>query len=335
MLRVASIVSTGHSGSTLLDCVMGSIPGVFSTGEVTYLPLQIQRRGADPPTVSQEQAREIGDVCSCLSCFRTCSVWAPVVRRLSEKSGFDIFQDPLRFKIALLAPHKYVARDQKPWTHFARLQLPRFVINTAAQHRALNSVVRVARSCMQRTVRNNWLLFDTIAEVMGTKCTVDSSKDLLRFLMLHAHRPSDIRMVFLIRDIRGVALSFLKRKQDPIVFARHWVRYNNRIMSVVNSDERIDYQIVLYEDLARDPVGQRRRLASFLGLPDPGDEIHIDTRERHLVAGNPMKYQGNITIRHDRAWREELDPDVRREIDKISQGLSDPLKEIMESLNGE
>ncbi len=335
MASVIFIVSCGHSGSTLLDCVIGSIPGVFSTGELTFLPWQISRRGEDPPAVSLEEARSKGDVCSCLSTFRTCKAWGSVIRRLSEKVGFDVYQNPLRFRTAILGSGAAFGRSRRPWTHFPRYRLPRLTLNVAVQHRALKFLMDVAQAHLREPVENNWLLFDSISEVLGARYVVDSSKDLLRFLMLRSFRPSDIRMIFLIRDVRGMTFSFLRRGSDPIVQARHWVRYNNRIMRVLRENEGIDYQIVLYEQLARDPVSERKRVADFLGLPSPGDRICIDSTQMHLVAGNPLRFQGKITIRHDDAWREELDHDVRRKVEYIARGLDGDLKEMIQELTPE
>ena len=45
MVNLIYIVSPGHSGSTLLDMLLGSLPGVFSLGECTYLPWQLYRNG--------------------------------------------------------------------------------------------------------------------------------------------------------------------------------------------------------------------------------------------------------------------------------------------------
>lgn len=41
--HVVSIVSMGHSGSTLLDALCGTIESVKSTGEIIYLPSILER----------------------------------------------------------------------------------------------------------------------------------------------------------------------------------------------------------------------------------------------------------------------------------------------------
>lgn len=108
MSKMISVISPGHSGSTLLDFVIGSIPGVFSTGEVTYLPWQIYRRTGGDPSVTKEEALAKQDVCSCLNTFRACDTWKTIIDRLSGAVGFDIYEDPFRFKMAIFANQRYI-----------------------------------------------------------------------------------------------------------------------------------------------------------------------------------------------------------------------------------
>lgn len=330
MPRVISIISMGFSGSTLLDCLVGSIPGVFSTGEVTYLPWQIYRGSGDRRAVSQEEAAARQDVCSCLRSFRTCEVWTRIVRRLNDKVGFDIYQDPFRFKIAILANPQYVPVGERRWQDLLLYRLPRRATQLATGPVVLKPLVDLARFWMRRRIENNWLLFDTICELFGAQYVVDSSKDLLRFQMLRSFRPADIRPVVLIREIHGVAYSGFKRKRDPVKTAKRWVQYYNYVMAQLRRSGSVDWHVVLYRNLARNPVGERRRIAKLLDLPDPGDDIRIDTRDSHLVAGSAMRYRGSIAIQYDDAWQRKMHPDLRGTVRRIAQGLDAELREIIE-----
>lgn len=336
MSRVISVVSLSHSGSTLLDCLIGSIPGVFSTGEVMYLPWQLYRRGEEPPTVTKEQALASQDVCTCLKSFRECQVWRDVIERLSDKVGFNIYDDPLRFKMAILEHDRHWScRPATPWKDLFLIRLPRIATIVGSRRRGMKIIADVVRTCLRRQVRNNWLLFDTICEASGARYVVDSTKDVVRAMMLHSFRPSSMRAIFLVRDVHGVVFSLIRRnsESDPIRIAEGWVRGNNRLVSVLDGIKGLDYVVVSYESLTRDPVSQRRRIAGFLGLPDPGDDIRITTTDSHLVAGNPMRYRGDINIRYDDAWKRELDPGLCRELDRIAKGLAKALRDRLDGLN--
>src|SRR4029078_5765586 len=66
-LRVLFIAGWGRSGSTLLDRILGQVPGVFSAGELRH----IWQRG-----VGEDR------LCGCGEPFASCSVW----RKVSEIS---------------------------------------------------------------------------------------------------------------------------------------------------------------------------------------------------------------------------------------------------------
>ena len=156
MSKVIYILSKSHSGSTLLDYVVGSIPGAFSTGEVTYLPWQIQRGRGNPPTVTKEQALDTQDVCTCLKSFQECELWSRVIERLSEKVGFDIYKDPLRFKIAVLEHDAHWASRQPDfWRDNFLVRLPRIATILGSTHRCMAPVVDLIRAGIRRELRNN------------------------------------------------------------------------------------------------------------------------------------------------------------------------------------
>lgn len=73
MAKLIYIVSTKHSGSTLLDLVIGSIPEVFSAGEALYLPYQLLRTRDSNGLPDQPY------ICSCLKSFKECKVWQGVI----------------------------------------------------------------------------------------------------------------------------------------------------------------------------------------------------------------------------------------------------------------
>ena len=92
MAKAVYIAGVGHSGSTLLDIVTGTIPRVFSTGEMTMFPLYINARGTR---------------CSCGAAFRECPAWKPVVTELSRQVGYDVYENPSRFRMALLQTRRW------------------------------------------------------------------------------------------------------------------------------------------------------------------------------------------------------------------------------------
>ena len=312
-------MSAGHSGSTLLDILAGTIPGVFSTGELTYLPWQIARAEQAGPEASPQK------LCSCGLGFRECNVWSQVVSVLGDKKGFNIYDDPFRFKINLLQNERYVPR------RWERVQ--RGLFSFALQHRSLNMVTRAWHLHLRDAIANNWLLFDAVKEVSGADCIADSSKSIHRLYHLYLYRPEDVYGIMLMRNVRAIAYSELKRGGDPVRSARGWVRQHNRMVPVLQQLKDLKLLPIRYESLASDPAETRRRIAGFLGLPDPGETICINTRAQHLVAGNATRHTGNMQIKLDDAWREGLSAEMREQIDKIEQGLDRAWKGIFSSVD--
>jgi len=316
MTKLISILCPGHSGSTLLDLVCGSIPGVFSLGESTFLPWQLYRTQDSRATIDQQ------DICTCGRSFQECQVWNPVISKLSNRVGFDIFKDPFRFRIALL-------RNQEYGRNGRLNRLKRRIFSELIQHSFAKPVTYFCTSLLKRIVDNNWLLFDVLAESQKISYIIDSSKDPLRFWLLHNARPSETHVIVLFRDIRGVVNSSVKRKKENgAATAMIWVHYYNRILDILRSIPQLNIMVIRYEQLCSNPLGVRETIAKQLGSNCLSESINIDTRTHHMIAGNPMRYKGIINIRPDDSWKHELDGTTVSKAISISKGLRPEWREL-------
>jgi len=320
--RLAYIVAAGHSGSTLLDLVVGSIPGAFSTGEVTYLPWQISRKEPGGPNASLQK------ICSCGSGFHECPAWKSIIAELSRRVGFDVYADPFRFRLNLLQNERFHAGA------FSPDRLRRSLYIAACRISALSPVVRRIETSFCEPVQNNWLLFDVIAEVMGRDLIVDSSKSELRLKLLHQARPAETYALVLFRDIRGFCYSRKKLGDDPVRAARGWVRQYNRIWHVLQAMPQLKVICVTYERLTNDPAAERARIGRFLGIEDLPADFVIDTSSCHLAAGNSMKHQGVVEIRSDDAWRGGHTPEDLARIMQIEHELNPGWRVIVAKASG-
>jgi hypothetical protein len=307
--KLVYIVSAGHSGSTLLDLVAGSIPGCFSTGELTKLPWQLFRKESAQPGASKQK------LCSCGQGFHECRTWTTIIDALGAERGINVFDSPFDFKINLLHNKR---PEQSP---LALERGYRALFWLANRYACLAPVIPLYRKCLSRKTENNWLLFDTISNCLGAKFIVDSSKSIERFSFLHDRRPTDTFLILLKRDIRAVAFSEMKRGFDPVKKAEGWVRLYNRIHTILRNMPDLKYIHIQYEDLASDPVGERFRISRFIGVDDIEKTFQIDTRKTHIVSGNQVRHNGIIEIREDAAWRTGLPDDTLKKINRISDQL--------------
>ena len=319
MAKVISILSAGHSGSTLCDILLGTIPGVFSTGECAYFPWQLYRNG----NICEKKQ----DICSCGKKFSECETWNRVVEIISEKVGYNLFAEPFSFEMNMLRSPIY-GRSQSISKKIMRTLL-------LLEMQSLSSPGVAHLFCTRRVSQqldNNWLFFDTIDKAVAASHIVDSSKDILRMKLLHRKRPEDVIVVVLLRNILGVAASAYKRGNDPYAEAEKWVKVHQQFLQILRNTEDIKLVTIRYEDLAMKPEKLRNDLASFLGLPLPRSPLQINTREHHLIAGNPMRYRGNIKIHYDDSWRRVLAQDVCRKIEKLKD-LYEPVTAGLEKLS--
>lgn len=73
-IKVIYIAGNGHSGSTLLDIVIGSSPGIFSAGELC--------------NIARDSIFE--EYCSCGDKIADCSLWRQIVKKWIEKSSMSM-----------------------------------------------------------------------------------------------------------------------------------------------------------------------------------------------------------------------------------------------------
>ena len=284
---VLMIGGLGRSGSTVLDRMLGQVPGFCSVGELVHVWL----RGLKEDTL-----------CACQKHFSECDFWQTV--------GRDAFGGWERLNADHMVEwHKSVDRHR----YIPQMLAPKL---TPRYHRRLTSF----SSVLQR-------LYGALAETNAQKVIVDSSKHASYAFLLRHVPNVDLRVVHLVRDPRGVAYSWTKRVvrpeittgkvymavYDPAHMATRWMSHN--LLFELLSSTGVPVMRLRYEDLARDPKLWLRRILTFAGHPPTDEELRFMTEEAadlgegHSVAGNPMRFEkGPIKVRLDEAWKERMDP---------------------------
>lgn len=298
-LKVVFVAGAGRSGSTLLDRLLGSLPGVVPAGEL---------RHAWQLGVIQDE------YCGCGQRFRSCGTWQAVFQRAF--GGFNA--------VPAAAFHRRQERLLR-LRHVPRL----------ASERRLRGQLRTERDQWAAT---HLRLLDAIAAVHGAHTIVDSSKNPLYGLLLAGLPGIDLRVVHLVRDSRAVAYSWTRRlKPHPLKggeptfeLARTWQAATwwdaANLLSETLPPLRRAYLRVRYEDLARDPVPALRRITGFAGLapvePVAGTRATFDLGVHHTAGGNPMRWEhGRVAVRPDRAWRHEFPAGPRRAVTAMTLPL--------------
>jgi hypothetical protein len=166
-MKVLFVGGYSRSGSTLLDCMLGQLPGVFSTGELAYIW-----------THGLEQNR----LCGCGSRFLECPFWS----RVGDLAfgGWDSVDASrmIEFERAVNR-HRFM-----PFLLVPRLK------------RGFHADLRRYTDVLGR-------LFGAIQEVSGARLIVDSTIDPAYGFVLRRVEGLDLRLVHMVRDSSATTLT--------------------------------------------------------------------------------------------------------------------------------
>jgi hypothetical protein len=296
-LTVLFIAGSGRSGSTLLDRLLGQLPGFVAVGEVRY--------------IWRESLTGVR-ACGCGERFSDCPFWTKV-----GDVGFGGW-DRLDLE-AIIELERSVARQR----HLPMLQAPAIWPPFERRLRRFTDVMR--------------RLYEAIASVSGAHVVVDSSKDPAYGSLLPHVSGIAPRMVHLVRDSRAVAYSWAKvtgrnaaaealpLRFAPPVSALRWLLYNG--MTDVLARRACSVRL-RYEDLVEAPAAAMRRLVGFVGEnPEIVEHSRLDVASfylsaDHTVVGNPMRMtRGAIDVRVDDEWMRSM----RRADRTLVGGMTLPL----------
>lgn len=279
--KVLFIGGYGRSGSTLLDRVLGQVPGFLSVGELRH--------------VFQEGYLE-NRRCGCGEPFLECEFWRAVtVRAFGARREHELRQ--------LAARKRRIDR----WWLFPQLG---WQLGTPRQRRTVRRYRQVLRS-----------LYAAIAAESGAEVLIDSSKDVSHGYALRGlGAPIEPYVLHLIRDSRAVAYSWQRRKFNPgnggemsrYSLLRTSVEWNLiNALTAFHRPTGARYTTLRYADFAADPAAAVEEVLRFLGeegRPNPvSSERTVELAANHTAAGNPNRfYRGEVRIRPDEEWRRQM-----------------------------
>lgn len=326
-LRLLFLGGLGRSGTTLLERLLGELPGAVSLGEVVHL---------------WERGVIAGERCGCAVPFRECPFWTQVGQRAF--GGWDNV-DVGRFRSL-----KHSVDRTRHIPVLARRELPPQV------HARLNDYLEYYAR-----------LYRAAGDVSGAEVVIDSSKHAALAFCLRwaAHAGTgelDLRVVHMVRDSRGVAYSWTKQVRRPEAmpkdampkgrdrgettadkpegeFMAQWspakaaVHWNVENAAFSLLARRGTHMTRLgYEEFLRAPVSSLRRIAEFAGLPagdaalafltETDGTVSAQLSVNHTASGNPMRFQtGPVPLRHDDTWRTRLAPLHRHRVTALTLPL--------------
>ncbi len=299
-IPVLYVAGMPRSGSTLLDLMLGQLPGHCDVGELFYMwqagPLRDQR-------------------CGCGEVFSACPFWTEVGR--VAFGGWD--RVDVREVLQLQASVDKTV--YLPLILAARL-FPSY-------QRRLDQYMALLTT-----------LYAAIRQVSGATVVIDSTKRPSLAYILRRTPGVDLALVHIVRDPRGVVTSWSRevalpegagprshlRRQSPVLISRRWLTVN----AMIGMLERLGVPRVLlrYEDLVRRPSDELRRVARLHGDALRADDLDFLSTEglhlssSHTVAGGRVRFQtGVVPLRTDERWRTEMSARQRRFVEVVTWPL--------------
>jgi len=319
MIKLVYILAASHSGSTLLSMLLGSHADSCTVGETKL------------------SARAMGDLdryrCSCGEFIRNCSFWRQVTQCMVRRgfqfdladSGTDYHTVDSPYALRLLGP------------------LHRGVVLECVRDLALGLSL-AWRNHLADIQGQVTALLSAVTEIRGAKVVIDSSKTAVRLKYLLRNSDLEIKVIRLIRDGRGVALTYMNpagfadakkenfrgggrggdragQRLSMAQAAYQWKRSNQEAEYILSKLEKTQWTEVRYEEYCQNPDVTLNRLFRFLDL-DPNKRIKDFRTAQNHVVGNGMRLDNTSKVQLDERWREILTVDDLHSFDRIAGKLN-------------
>ena len=296
-LRVVYVAGSGHTGSTLVALLLNAHPQIVSVGETAVKP-KIRRKG-----------HAAQQTCSCGATVATCSFWQRIFRSV-QAQGYD------------LGPAHWTNdyRSEHPMVHRV---LTRESANPAvrALQRWSERYLPLHAGRMRRADAVNIAFIRAALETKRADVFCDTTKHTLRLSRLLTLPELDVKVITLVRDVRGYAASAKRRGYAVEDAATTW-RKDQEVIASITSALPADRTLLLkYEDLCADPETTLQHLYRFCGVQAVSPVTTTNSADHHVL-GNSMRLQGRVQVRLDESWRTKLDQHEQRQIIGIAGAMN-------------
>ncbi|MFQ5641174.1 MAG: sulfotransferase [bacterium] len=276
----------GRSGSTIFHRILGALDGFLPAGEIMHLGRALCNN----------------EFCSCGERVRDCEVWGKVGEQFEEefakdKYSLDFFQHKLR--------------NKRYFFNVCSVFFPR-------RPRWLREHLEGYKEQILR-------VYQTLQATTGCRFIVDSSKNAAYAKLLGEIPQVRLYVIHLIRDSRGVAFSFGKRKKRPGVPQRKeddgyfdqfkpfttallWCSAN--FLAERLQKKCVQYMRVRYRDFVSTPVDTIKNVLKTMDIYTGPEQLsHLtdhtaELKNTHILSGNTVRSQhGRIKISEDVEWK--------------------------------
>lgn len=295
--RVLAIGGWGRCGSTLLDMMLGQVPGLVSAGEVRELWLH----GCveDRP-------------CGCGTSFHTCPFWTKV--------GEAAFGGWHRLDLDRILRVRY--STDRPWgiPKLLRLQAGAVHEDLVTYGAALVRLFDGIRQVSGARVVIDSSKIPTHTMILSRLAGADVR---LVHLVRDSRGVAYSNTKVVIKQVTKGPPKTLPRHGPVSASARY--NWYNGLTALNRRDAR--YMLLRYEDLIAAPEPHLRAILRHAGEPDDVALPFLTPEgallaENHLVDGNPVRFnKGAVPLRMDEEWRTRMAAKDRRTVTALTLPL--------------
>lgn len=280
--KVLYIGGATRSGSTLLEMILGNIPGFFSVGEVRYLWEHLEK----------------GDVqCGCGALLANCEFWSQVLAQMDANYPIDIERFAfLSRTIDRTRNLFWLSWNKYP---FGADEFQEYIEITQHLHDAIRCI------CPDKIIVDS-------SKVPSHIYLLKKIKNLdVRLL----HLVRDARAVAYSwnkRQKQELAITGEKSwmpKRSMYTAIAAWAVEHHFMLKLSRSVNY--YALLRYEDYSLRPYSEIDAALNSLGFSDLNLKVlesnSLDLKANHSVNGNPIRFKkGAIKINSDQEWRQKL-----------------------------
>ena len=190
------------------------------------------------------------------------------------------------------------------------------LVQINAHNQKVESHLRIPLSWMKKDkpyVEFQDRLFKIISEKKPSTYYLDAAKFISRALQLRKTSGLDVKLIYVIRDVRGVIHSFNKKVQtskSPLGTLIYYHLINFFGQNLAWTIGRKGVLKIRYEDMTTKPEETLRKIQEFTGQDlSKVSEMIRDGKEfpmPHIIGGNRMKSNRSIRLNKDFAWKSAM-----------------------------
>lgn len=214
--------------------------------------------------------------CSCGQKISKCDFWSPVIQKMSlSTSEINLYEE---------------------------------IVDSEEAHSKIPFIL-LGKKPSEEYIMSQQMLFNNIRYFSPKEYVLDSSKYVARFLLLNKTPSVSMQGIYLVRDVRGVINSFNKQVQTPKKPLATIVYYllTNFFAQLVCWTNK-DIIKIKYEEFIDNPEKELNRIHKYiLKVESPIPIVKSESFSiPHIIGGNRLKSNKNITIKKDEAWKKNI-----------------------------